>query len=78
MKHIELSHGQWETLKARLLADYGRTILISFVCKRELGFTIREHRRPDISRIHWQDQISVICLDFYDESMKSFFLLKYQ
>ena len=78
MKHIELTHKQWETLKARLLADYGRTILISFVCKRELGFTIREHRRRDDKQGHWQDQYSVICLDFYTEQQKSFFVLKYQ
>lgn len=78
MKHIELTHGKWEDLRAKLLAEYGKTILISFVCKRELGFTVREHRRFDDTHPRWEDRRSVICLDFYSETAKSWFILKYQ
>ncbi len=80
MKHIELTHKEWNELKDRLVAEYGSKILISWVCRRELGFTVREHRhfviRKDIE--NWRDNRTCICLDFYDEAMKSWFILKYQ
>ena len=53
----------------RLQAEYGMRILLSWVCKRELGFTIRHHKpRPS------QEQIYI---DFYDEASRTYFMLKY-
>jgi hypothetical protein len=80
VKHIELTHSEWDALKQRLTAEYGMRILLSWVSRRELGFTVREHRhfseRKDVE--NWRDGRTCICLDFYDEAMKSWFLLKYQ
>lgn len=42
---IKLSRSEWfDRIKPRLLKEYGPTIAISYVCRRELGFTVREHR----------------------------------
>lgn len=42
---IVLEPSQWhEEIKPKLIKDHGPTIMISFVCKRELGFTVREHK----------------------------------
>jgi hypothetical protein len=41
--------------------------------KRELGFTTRYHRQ-------WEAKVGFIetmCLDFYNDSSKSYFILKY-
>ena len=42
---IVLTPTQWhEDVKPKLLRDYGQRIMISYVCRRELGFTVREHK----------------------------------
>jgi len=68
MKHIELTRKEWDDLKQRLITEHGPRILISWVLKRECGFTMRDHREHDRS---------YIALDFYDEQMRTFFHLKY-
>jgi hypothetical protein len=35
---------EWERIQYQLGLDYGTKIMISYVCKRELGFTIRRHK----------------------------------
>ena len=85
IKHIELTHREWENLRECIKRDYGAsTLLISWKLKEALGFTVREHRRwierdkiLKGSNTDWRDQHSVICLDFYDEQYKILFLLKY-
>ena len=78
----------WEPLEQRLLAEYGSKIRISWVRKRELGFTVRKHTKyireqwpPDGVASKdvkiWHRPFDVICLDFHDESMRTFFILKY-
>lgn len=76
MKHIELTHREWDDLKTKLVAELGNKALLSFVLKREFGFTVREHHRWDSTQ-RWDDRRSVICLDFYSEAAKTWFLLKY-
>lgn len=42
---IRLKPDVWfKKIKPKLIVDFGQRILISYVCKRELGFTVREHR----------------------------------
>jgi hypothetical protein len=80
---------QWSDIQAQLVADYGARIAISFVCKRELGFTVRRHKglvpHPQAEweimkkegwdhRYHYEDQIH---LDFYDQAQQTWFVLKY-
>jgi hypothetical protein len=41
---IELTHEQWNNVRQRLIAEHGASILISYVCKKKLGFTVRDHK----------------------------------
>jgi hypothetical protein len=80
---------EWDILQQRLLEDFGPKIAISFVCRRELGFTVRRHKGLEPHdedtwevmksegwhhRYHYQDQIH---LDFYDPAQQTWFVLKY-
>ena len=80
---------EWSVLFEQLLSEHGPSIAISFVCKRELGFTVRRHKglvpHPQSEweimknqgwdhRYHYQEQIH---LDFYNEAQQTWFVLKY-
>ena len=76
---------EWEKISAELVKQYGISILISWKCKRELGFSVRHHKGlvPIDSdgeygnlngRFYYSDQVH---LDFFSESAQSFFVLKY-
>jgi len=78
VKHIELTHKEWEELRESIKRDYGQsTVMLSWKMKETLGFTMREHRRWDKSQQNWDDRGSVICLDFVSEQHKLVYLLKY-
>jgi len=79
----------WEPIQYQLGLDYGTRIMLSWVCKRELGFTIRRHKGLEPhdentwevmksegwhQRHHYQEQIH---LDFYNEAAQTWFVLKY-
>ena len=72
IKHIELSSAEWEQIKSKLIEEFGQKIIITWVLKRECGFTVRSHTDWNDGNYH-----RVICLDFYDEQMKTWFILKY-
>lgn len=82
-KPVEISEDELITLKERIIADYGQSIMISWKMKRELGFTIRyheawiQHKPNELTGKrsgYYKDQIF---LDFYSESAKTMFMLKY-
>ena len=71
-----------------ILRDFGTKMAISFVLRRELGFTIRNHRGlaphnqetremmgPDWNYKYYYEQ--QVHLDFYSEAAQSWFQLKY-
>lgn len=71
----------WEKIWRSIQSDYGAKICISYVLKRELGFTIRAHtewipfdQSGDRHRKYAEEQVH---LDFYNESAQSWFLLRY-
>ena len=75
----------WEPIKQKILAEYGNHLMISWVMKRELGFTVRRHQNwitvdknylgeDIVPRRHCQNQVH---LDFFNESTQSWFQLKY-
>jgi len=84
---------EWEVISTKLVKDYGPSILISWKCERELGFTVRHHQRLqpyDTQGSHRHDKDEEIVnlkgrcyyspevhLDFYSEAAQSFFVLKY-
>ena len=76
IKHIELPHADWLELRQDLIEQYGKSIIISWKMKEICGFTMREHQR-DTSYATGEYHPPVYCLDFYDEAMKTWYLLKY-
>ena len=81
--------GEWEKIQTQLRHDYGVRVMLSWVCKRELGFTVRRHKGLEPHgkeswaimksqgwdhRYYYQDQIH---LDFYNDAQMSWFVLKY-
>ena len=65
---ITLSKYEWIPLQQRLVEEHGLSVMnISWVCRRELGFTIRYHRQSE----------TITCLDFYDDAKETFFRIKY-
>ncbi len=68
-----LTQAQWLMLYSRLAKDYPHSVLIlRYKCKEVLGFTPRIYTE-------WFDSEpnSCILLDWYNESKKTFFILKY-
>jgi hypothetical protein len=55
---IKLSYHEWfDNVRPKLLKEFGPRIAISYVCKRELGFTVRDHKG-------WVDNLN------YDKEMR--------
>lgn len=83
----------WETIRQLLVRDHGAaTLMISWRLRRELGFTVRQHRSLvtlaekhgiDSSLLsiyndrHRMTREDQIHLDFYSESAQTWFVLKY-
>jgi hypothetical protein len=79
---------EWAEIYQLILRDFGVKMTISFVLKRELGFTVRHHQglvphdqeaRESLGsdwphKYHYEQQIH---LDFYSEAAQSWFQLKY-
>jgi len=62
---IKLTQVQWMIIRSRIAEEYPSSVLMIRPRMREvLGFTTR-------------DQDNMIVLDFFDESKKSWFVLKY-
>ena len=74
---------EWQTILDQLYLEYGLKIGISWVMRRELGFTVRSHRalvpnttkpKPGRPDMHYEQQVH---LDFFNESTQTWFVLKY-
>lgn len=79
---------EWDEIYQLILRDFGPKMAISFVLRRELGFTIRNHRGlaphnqetremmgSDWPHTHYYEP--QVHLDFYSEAAQSWFQLKY-
>lgn len=76
---IMLTEAVWGKLYRQLAQDYPSSVLlIREKMKVVLGFTVRRHREwienPKVKKKFLEQ---CICLDFYNESKRTFFLLKY-
>jgi len=80
---------EWEEIYHRIFVDFGIKMSVSYVLKRELGFTVRHHRGlapvqlsvGPLTRYtasgnthYYEDQVH---LDFYSESASTWFQLRY-
>ena len=77
MKPIVLSKDKWLTLRKEIDRTHPRSVtMVRWKMREVLGFTVREHKewRKDYVEL---TPIIMIHLDFFDESKRTFFLLKY-
>jgi hypothetical protein len=75
---------EWQLIQDRIIQDHGVRMAISYVMRRELGFTVRRHRAlvpndpqhiyKDGPSMHYEEHI---CLDFFNDAAQSWFQLKY-
>ena len=71
--HLKYSISNWNKIKKRIRAEYPNSVtLIRENLRKTLGFVDRHH--ADYSSSSYREYI---CLDFYNESKKTMFLLKY-
>ena len=87
-KNLIIFHkpADWLEIYAAIQRDFGFKMAISFVLKRELGFTVRNHmglapvEKPGVNRYgdkqthYYEEQVH---LDFFSEAAQSWFQLKY-
>lgn len=79
MKAVVYELDEWEKrVWPKIVADYGKAVNVSWVCKERLGFTVRRHKAPVSDDGHFWDYQHQIHLDFYDEQSQTMFLLKYR
>lgn len=66
---IKLTVQEWNNLRHKLMQVYPVSwIAISWVSKRELGFTVRDHHDHNGTTVY---------LDFYDDGKEAWFRLKH-
>jgi len=74
----------WEAISEEIVREHGASMLISWKCRREMGFSVRRHRglKPYddddhvllSGKFYYSEQIH---LDFFSESAQTWFVLKY-
>ena len=79
MKAVAFELEEWERrIWPKIVADYGKAVNVSWVCKDRLGFTVRRHKVLISDDGHFWDHQIQIHLDFYTEASQTMFLLKYR
>lgn len=75
MTTLVLKHSEWDEVRQRIDADYGKiNTLVSWRLKDLLGFTVRHHTGYSIWKKKYEDDIR---LDFVNDDARTFFQLKY-
>jgi hypothetical protein len=79
---IFCSPAHWDLVWQKILADNSASIVVSWVLKRELGFTVRQHEEwisfvPPGSIVPRNRCIKQVHLDFFNEAALTWFQLKY-
>lgn len=79
------SEARWNPIKQRIVEEYGASHLLTWVSRRELGFTVRLHQHwvtvakdttglDIVPRSYCQNQVH---LDFFSSAALTWFQLKY-
>jgi hypothetical protein len=68
------SPNEWDKIYQEIFVAYGIRMSLSYVLKRELGFTVRRHRYFDDDTGRYQEDVR---LDFVNETAATFFRMKY-
>lgn len=74
MKALVLSQDEWQSIRQEIDKNHPRSVtMVRWKMREVLGFTPREHKEWD----HYAGFKSTVHLDFYNESQRTMFLLKY-
>jgi hypothetical protein len=80
-KLISIDLSAWERIRQKIILEYGPTYAISWVVKRELGFTVRTGERWSnrmvVDPLHGHNSRPFVYLDFYNDAQQTYFQLKY-
>jgi hypothetical protein len=84
-KHLELTVGEWNDIRTKIREEFGDSmILLRDKMRRELGFTPRVYTQWVDRDVHPRDvgfrtayPREMVHIDFYDESARTWFLLKF-
>jgi hypothetical protein len=77
MKHHELTLSEWITVREQIRAEHGDSmILLRAKMRRELGISPRRHTNwvPKMDGGYFDE---IVCIDFYTEQARTWFLLKF-
>jgi aminoglycoside/choline kinase family phosphotransferase len=77
MKPIALTESEWFAVRDKLVSRYAAspsTLLIRDKMKRELGFTVRNHKGWTPEMV---SEITIFYLDFYSDEAETMFRLTY-
>jgi phosphoribosyl-AMP cyclohydrolase len=78
MPTIKLEPSDWATILPKIELEYGKAATyISWVMKRQLGFQVRNHTVWNKGKSGYLNSKLEIHLDFDDESLATFFRIKY-
>jgi hypothetical protein len=78
MKSHVLTHDEWNRIREQIRTEFGSSmIMLRSRMREELEFLPREHRAwvPKMDGGHWGE--TEIHIDFYTESARTWFLLKF-
>lgn len=75
MSTIIVPLNKWNNLKTKLQEEYGVKIFVGFISQKKLGCSFRTH----YLNVQWDSNVIEydIRIDFYNESKKTWFLMKY-
>jgi hypothetical protein len=74
MKALKLTINEWQRINVEIAKHHPRSVwMVRTKMRKVLGFTPREHQEWNENRGYR----TMIHLDFYDESQRTMFLLKY-
>lgn len=74
-KTIKLTIDEWYNIRDQLEQEYPSSwIMIRYVQKRELGFTVRLQKEWEPQMVSYKE---TYCLDFFDDTKETWFRMKY-
>jgi len=82
-KNLVIFHNpeEWNVIWEQLVVEHGVKLNISWVLRRDLGFHVRTHQglasTNNASKPGQQYYQAQVHLDFYNESVQSWFIIKY-
>lgn len=76
-KPLKYTIDDWKPIWNQMRREHGEAINITTFCRKKLGFSVRWHHEMVKNKSGIVRPTEVVYLDFYDESARTMFLLKW-